>query len=395
MEQKEKARQDLKAWIDEQARWDKRESRPGEWIDKLPSVPPPLKRFAPALDKATLYGDASIVEQHWPEFLCRHPMTAKQLEKSGILALPKYDMMPGQDFSAFKKKLAQDFTDAFDNNLLDRRRRNVLEILTWTAVYADLLAACGDESVRRDAGELMRILSHHFFRFHDPCLAKDMHLAPCLALEVVWPGLALCPADDTPQEKTTLAYDIVSAIQIGAGLKAPITGQYDWKQILLSVNKWRMESQISQLNTEWAANVLACGYVKAKDYGRAIQYYHMATLANSESPRNYVSDIKDLLMEKYPKPQAEQQYLAYLKLLSRSGLASKGGAKSILRGRADECKARGDWEQALGFLNAMDSREWTSEINQEASELKKKLLDKNKLSNQNKSTRSAGKGRAL
>jgi hypothetical protein len=391
MEQREKARQELDLWLNEQARWNKREPRPGEWIDKLPSIPPPIKRIEPPLDTVALYSDAALLERHWPVFLKRHPMTAKQLEIAGILALPKYGAMPGQDFLAFKKKLSKDFTNAFHNNLLDRRRQNVLGILVWTAVYADLLAVRGDESVRCDAGELMRILSHHFFRFCDPCLDKDIHLAPCLAFEVVWPGLVLCPIDDSPQEKTTLAYDINGAIQIGAGLKVPITGPYDWKQIQLAVAKWELKSQISKTNTEWAATALAAGYVVAKDYGRAIQYYHLATRANQESSRNYAGVIKDLLMKKYPKPQAEQQYLAYLKMLSRSELASMGGSKAIMRCRADECKTKEKWEQSIGFLKAIDPYGWDPNIRKEISELEKKHQDKN--SDKNKDIRTAEKGK--
>ena len=391
--QREKARSELKAWLDGQGRWDnKKEHRPGEWIDKLPSTPPPIKRIEPGLDKATLYNDASILERHWPEFLSRHPMTAKQLEKSGILALPKYDAMPGQDFPAFKKKLAQKFVCAFDDNLLDRRRQNVLGTLVWTVVYADLLAARGDEMVRGDASELMQMLARLLPRFYNPALAKDMPIAPCLAVEVVWPGLAICPADNAPQKKADQAYAIDRAFQIGYGLQVPAATKYNWKQVQLALCKWRLGLRISRCDGESAANDLAQAYVMAKDYGRAIQYYHLAMQVNPESVRNYVSIIKDLLMEKYPKPQAEQQYLVYLKLLSRGELASKGGSMAIQRRRAEECQEKGDFEQAIRFLNAMNSCERDPRIDKEISELQKKIQNKNKLPNQKKNTPVAGKG---
>ena len=377
MEQKEKARQDLKAWIDEQARWDKREARPGKLIDGIPSVPPPLKRIEPALDAKKLYGDAALLERYWPVFLKRHPMTANQLEKSGIWALPLYGKMPGENFPIFKLRLTGELTDAFEDKSPESRRQKVLGILVWTAAYADLLAANGDEQARRDAGELMQVLAKTLCRFHNPALAKDMPLAPCLAFEVIWSGLPLCPVDD-PQKKESLVYAVDRAFQIGWGLRVPAVTTYEWEQVQLALCKWRLESRISRHDAELASRDLAYAYALAGDQGRAIQYYHMATQINPKSSRNYAGIIKALLLKKYPKPQAEQQYLAYLKLLSRGELASKGAGKAILQRRAEECKEKGDFEQAVNFLKTMDPHGWDLSTRNEISELEKKRQDKNK-----------------
>jgi hypothetical protein len=375
-EQKGKAWKELDAWLDGQGRWDKREARPGEWIDKLPSIPPPIKRIEPPLDAVALHGDGALLEQHWPEFLKRHPMTAKQLEKSGMLALPNYDAMPGMDFPAFKQRLVADLAKAFENQPPELCRQKVLGILVWTAAYADLLAARGDEKARRDAGELMHLLSRWLVRFHNPALAKDMPLAPCLAFEIVWPGLTLCPVDD-PQKKESLVYAVDRAFQIGWGLQVPAATKYEWGQVQLALCKWRLEARISRHDAELAARDLAYAYAAAGDHGRAIQYYHLATQINLNSSRNYAGIIKALLLKKYPKPQAEQQSLAYLKLLSRGELASKGGGKAILQRRAEECKAKGDFAQATAFLKTMDPHGWDPGTRKEISELEKKRQDKN------------------
>jgi tetratricopeptide (TPR) repeat protein len=376
-EQREKARVELKAWVDGMARWDKREARPGKLIDGIPSVPPPLMRIEPALDAKKLHGDASLLERYWPMFLKRHPMTARQLEASGIRTLPKYGRMPGADFPAFRQCLASDLTDAFGNLSPEARRQEVLGLVVWTSTYADLLAACGDDKVRCHAGELMQMLSESLCRFHNPALAKDMPLAPCLAIEVIWPGLTLCPVND-PDEKESLVYAIDRACQVGWGMRVPAATQYEWEQVQLALCKWRLELRISPPDRELAARDLAYAYAKAGDHGRAIQFYHLAMQINPESPRNYVPIIGALLGKKYPKAQAEQQYLAYLKLVSRSDLASRGGTRSILRCRADECREKGDLEQAVCFLKAMDPYGWDHGTGKEIFELEKKLQDKNK-----------------
>ena len=393
VEQREKARVELKAWIDGMARWDKREARPGKLIDGLPSVPPPLKRIEPVLDAKKLYGDATLLERYWPMFLKRHPMTARQLEKSGIWALPKYSDMPKKDFPAFKRRLTGELADAFGIESVDHRRQEVLGIVVWTAVYADLLAACGDEKSRRDAGELMQLLSESLCRFHNPALVKDMPLAPCLAFEIVWSGLTLCPVDDS-RKKELLVYAIDRAFQIGLGIRKPSSSaQYKWEHMQLALCKWRLELRISPHDGELAARDLAYAYATTGDHGRAIQYYHMATQINPESPRNYVSIIGTLLMKKYPKDQADQQYLAYLKLLSRGGLISNGSTRAVMRRRADECKSKGDLEQAACFLKAMDPHGWDRGAGKEISELEKKLQDQNK--NKNKNIRTIEKGVSL
>jgi tetratricopeptide (TPR) repeat protein len=378
VEQREKAKIELKTWIDDLNRWDKREARPGKWIDNLPAVPPPLKRIEPVLDAKKLYGDASLLERYWPMFLKRHPMTASQLEISGIRTLPKYGKMPADDFTAFRRRLAADLADAFATQALEPRRQEVLRLVVWSAVYGDLLAACGDDKVRCHAGELMQMLSDSLCRFHNPAMAKDISLAPCLAFEVVWPGLTLCPVKD-PARRESLVYDIDRACQIGWSMRVPVVTQYQWEQVQLALCKWRLESlRTSRHDGELAARDLAYAYAKAGDHGRAIQYYHMATQINPESPRDYVSIISTLLMKKYPKDQASQQYLAYLKLLSRSGQISNGSTKAVMRRRADECKSKGDLEQAVCFLKAMDPHGWDRGAGKEIAELEKKLQDKNK-----------------
>ena len=133
--QVEKARKELKTLLDEFIRWDKKEPRPGDWIDKLPSVPPPFKRTEPQLDTVKLYNDASLLDQHWTEFLKRYPLTAKQLEASGIKSMPRYGKMPKDDFPAFSKQLELDLANVFENATWDQSGRNALRVFVWTAVY--------------------------------------------------------------------------------------------------------------------------------------------------------------------------------------------------------------------------------------------------------------------
>ena len=387
MELREKARKELAAWLLDLGRWEKNVPRPGKKIDELPSAPPVLNRLDPLLDTPRLHGDAALPDQHWPEFLKRHPMTARQLRKSGIQALPHYGSMPEDNFPAFQQRLSSDLAMAFESKSPERRRQEALGIVVWMAVYADLLATRGDKNAGREAGELMQMLAETLCRFHNPALAKDMPLAPCLAFEIIWPGLPLCPADNL-QKKEALVYAVDRAFQIGRGLPSPATAGQDWELAQLALCKWRLETRISRHDGELAARDLAYAYAAAGDHGRAIQYYHTATQINPESPRDYTPIIKTLMMKSLPRPEAEPHYLAYMKLLSRSGLASKGSTRTILRCRADECRKKELWEQAIGFLKAMDPHRWDPQTSKEISELEKKLQDNHK----DKNIRTAGKG---
>jgi hypothetical protein len=373
--QVEKARKELKTLLDEFIRWDKKEPRPGDWIDKLPSVPPPFKRTEPQLDTVKLYNDASLLDQHWTEFLKRYPLTAKQLEASGIKSMPRYGKMPKDDFPAFSKQLELDLANVFENATWDQSGRNALRVFVWTAVYADLLASRGDEKATADAGELTRLLALSLFRFQCQTLRKDMPLVPYLAFELIYPTLTLYRGKDA-KEKDEIVDSVIKAFQIGYNLRLPAPAQYDWEKLQLTFSRWRLNIRISPRDAEFAAAELGQAYTKSKDYGKAIQHYHLAATANSKSERDYALLIKALLGQKYPKGQGEQHYLTYLKLLSRSELASMGGNVVILRYRVDECKQKGQWEQAITLLNAMDPHRSYPETNKEIADLEEKLKPK-------------------
>jgi hypothetical protein len=375
-EQVEKARKELKTLLDEFIRWDKKEPRPGDWIDKLPSVPPPFKRIEPQLDTVKLYNDASLLDQHWTEFLKRYPLTAKQLEASGIKSMPRYGKMPKDDFPAFSKQLELDLANVFENTTwYPKSRTMALNFFVWTAVYSDLLASRGDEKASADAGELTRLLAKSLFQFQCSTLQKDMPIVPYLAFELIYPTLTLYRSKDA-KKKDELVDSLVKAFQIGYNLRLPAPSQYDWEKLQLAFGRWRLNVRVSSRDVEFAAAGLGRAYTKSKDYGKAIQYYHLATIANSKSERDYAALIKALLEQKYPKGQGEQYYLTYLKLLSRSELASMGGNVVILRIRADECKKNGQWEQAITLLDAMDPHRSYPETNKEITDLEEKLKPK-------------------